>query len=362
MLFDDLQQYDPETCALLHYLARGLAAAPVLIIATYNSGEVEREAGAARLYRAWRAEPRATVVSLPPLSVEEVGELIRDLGHISSRELGTRFCRRIYEVTKGNPFYVLELLKALFDQGALVVDPDSGEWNVDEKMVGEVEMPMTIRETMAQRLAALPYQLRDLLTIIAVGRVGCSAELLAQVTELPRLQVATLGDELIARRLAVEEEGTFRIAHPLIADVIRRDMSDARLAELHRAFALGFEEVPPPKDRVTLVGRIARHAERGGLPEVAYRNALLASRAAVDRLAYREALSWLDLAAQHAPPDGEAEVDRMTREILLLDGTSDLQVVGPRRDSMIQRVGEIDMDLKRASSEPDAGAPTPPET
>jgi len=333
----------------------------VLIVATFNSGEVEREAGAARLYRAWRAEPRASVVALQPLSLEEVGELIRDLAKISSNELGTRFCQRIYEATKGNPFYILELLKALFDQGALVVDPNSGEWNVDEEMVGEVEMPMTIRETVARRLATLPYQLRDLLTTIAVGRVGCSAELLSQVNELPRLQIATLGDELIARRLVVEEEGTFRIAHPLIADVIRRDISDSRLAELHRAFALGFEEVPPPKDRVTLVGRIARHAERGGLPEVAYRNALLAARAAADRLAYREALTWLDLAAQHAPPDGEAEVDRMTREILLLDGTTDVPVVRPRRDSMIQRVGETDMDLKRASSEPDAVAPPHPE-
>ena len=226
-------------------------------------------------------------------------------------------------------------------------------------------MPRTIRETVAQRLATLPYQLRDLLTIIAVGRVGCTAELLAEVSELSRLQVATLSDELIARRLVVEEEGTYRTAHPLIADVIRRDLSGSRLAELNRAFALGFEEVPPPKDRVTLVGRIALHAERGGLPELAYRNALLAAQAAVDQLAFREALTWLDLAAKHASPDGEAEVDRMTREILLVAGLSEAPVPGPRRDSMIQRLGVGDLDLRGANgvqgSRPPKGPPSQPE-
>ncbi|MEE8060929.1 MAG: AAA family ATPase, partial [Gemmatimonadales bacterium] len=319
LVLDDMHQFDGETCALLHFLARRWTEAPVLMVVTYSSGEVERGAAAARLYRAWRAEPETSVIQLAPLSAADVGELIRDMGKITSPELGTRFCQRVYEVTKGNPFYVLELLKALFDQGVLVVDPSTGEWNVEEESGLEFEMPRTIRETVAQRLARLPYQLRDLLTTVAVARIGCTAELLAYVNELSRLQVATLCDELVERLLLVEDGGKYRTAHPLVADVIRRDLSESRLAELHRALALGLDETAP-KDRDTLVGRIARHAEGGGLSQLAYRNALLAAQAALQRLAFDEALTWLDLAASQADAEEAGEVDRLTGEILRVAG------------------------------------------
>ena len=53
-----------------------------------------------------------------------------------------------------------------------------------------------------------------------------------------------------------------------------------------------------------MAGEIARHADRGGEPALAYRYALQASEAAVERFAYTEALSWLDLAAGAAGAAG----------------------------------------------------------
>ena len=45
--------------------------------------------------------------------------LIRELGHLSSPTDGRRFARRVYDITGGNPFYILELLKTMFAQGLL---------------------------------------------------------------------------------------------------------------------------------------------------------------------------------------------------------------------------------------------------
>ncbi len=325
-----------------------------MILATYAPAEVERGAAAARLYRAWRTGPETTVIPLSPLTEADVRELIRDMGHIEHPQRGTRFSRRLFEVTEGNPYYILEVLKALFDQGALVLDSTTGEWVVHQQVEpGGFEMPGTIRETIAQRLQRLPDQLRVLLTTVAVGRVGCTAELVADVTNIPRLRTATLCDELVGRQLLVEVEGEYRPAHPLITEVVRRDLSTSRLTELYRALALAMDRLLLP-ERSDLAGRLARHAERGGLPDLARRHAVTAAAAAVQHLAFDEALRWLDMAA--AQGEATEEIDRLTAEVLRLVGLAEMPASVARRDSLIQTLDSGDFDLRKEHDQAPSGA------
>ena len=101
--------------------------------------------------------------------------------------------------------------------------------------------------------SGIPYApvaaaLRGLLD--APGLVGADPEWLADV----------------ARLLLTEEDREYRCAHPVIADVVRENLTPARRQELHRAIALSLE----------------------------------ASEAAAARYAFEEALAWLDLAASAA--------------------------------------------------------------
>ena len=350
LVLDDLEQYDGETCALLHFLGRRWAESPILMVATFAPAEVETGDAAARLYRAWRTGSETTVIPLSPLTEAEVTELIRGLGHIEHPERGTRFSRRLFEVTEGNPHYILEVLKALFDQGALVLEPTTGEWVVHlEIEPGGFEMPGTIMETIAQRLQRLPDELRALLTIVTVGRFGCTPELVADVSSMPRLKTAALCDELVARQLLIEVDGEYRPAHPLIAEVVRRDLSTSRLTELYRALALAMDRLLPP-ERSVLAGRLAKHAEHAGLSDLARRSALIAAEAAVQHLAFGEALRWLDMAA--AQGQATEQIDRLTAEVLRLVGLAEMPASVARRDSLIQRLDPGDFDLRKAGAEP----------
>jgi hypothetical protein len=110
--------------------------------------------------------------------------------------------------------------------------------------------------------------------------------------------------------------------------------------------ALALELVTPAADARNAAGEIARHADRGGEARLAYRFALLASEAAVQRYAFAEALSWLDLAAGVAQAGVEADqVNRLTAEVLEVAGWSEAPQ-GVRAGGPITReiVGE-DMDL-----------------
>jgi hypothetical protein len=70
--------------------------------------------------------------------------------------------------------------------------------------------------------------------------------------------------------------------------------------------------------------------ERGGERDLAYRYSLLASEIAGSRLAFEEALSWLDLAAGLAIPGPEAdEVNLRTAALLERAGWSEAPPVPP---------------------------------
>lgn len=346
---DDLQWCDDDSCNLLRFLTRRLERAPILWLGTFTSGELERDAPAARLCRVLRAKAHAQPLSLGPLREEQVWRLIREMGHVSTPTGARRFANRIFRITGGNAFYIIELLKTMFAQGLLAMDEHTGEWTVSPTALeGGREFPVsqTVHDVIAERVDRLPDELREILITVAVAGSGCDPGVLSHVHGISRLHSAALGDALVDRRLLVEQDAVYRCAHPVIGHVVRDGLSTSRRREVDRMLALALERIIPAGEVSSAAGEIARHADRGGEAGLAYRFALLASEAAVQRYAFAEALSWLDLAAGAARPGPEAdEVNRLTAEVLEVAGWSEAPP-GLRPGGPITReiVGE-DMDL-----------------
>lgn len=349
LLIDDLQYCDGETCALLHFLTRRLESAAIALVFTVRLGELERDLPAARLSRSLRVRSQAIVVPVAPLSEDELWLMIRELGHITSPSGGRRFAGRIHQVTDGNPFHAIELLKTLFTQGLLTIAP-SGEWTAASVGTAErselLPMPRTVREAIAERVAKLRYEHQDLLATIAVSGAGCRSVLLSHAHGISRLHAAALCDALVERMLLIEEGGVYRCAHPVIAAVVRDSLTAARRREVHRAIALSLEAVTEAADVGEVAGALARHADRGGERALAYRSAVRASEEALRRYAFEEALSWLDLAAETAQGGGEADaVNQRTADALALAGWSEPPRRPRRPGTPTRGINQIDLDL-----------------
>ena len=349
VMIDDLQWCDADSCALLHFLTRRLAGARVLWCATVTLGEVERDAPAARLSRALRAARGASHVTLTPLSADDVWQLVRELGRVDAPTGGQRLAARIHEVTAGNPFYVIELLKTLFAQNVLSVDPETKAWIVSPTAVGNggFTYSPTVHEAIADRIECLPDELHAVLISLASAGRGCRADALSHLHGISRLHAAMLGDALVERHLAVEEDGVYRCAHPTIATVVRARLTTSRRREVHRALALTLELLLPTSARSEFeVAEIARHADQAGDQTLAYRYALLAADEAVKRCAFDEALSWLDLASGSArSPDDAGIVDRRTALVLEQAGWREAPPARARASLATRRMEPADLDL-----------------
>jgi predicted ATPase len=184
-----------------------------------------------------------------------------------------------------------------------------------------LELPRTIRDSVARRITKLPEQLLELLATVAVAGHGVNAELLAEVHQLSRVRVAGMLDALSKRELVVEEEGRYRCAHQVIQDVVRQDLTPVSRLELNRALALALARLTPVEAEGDIAGRIASHADRGGEPALAHRYALKAAEAAATRYAFGEALAWLELAAATARTSQERdEAGQRSIELLQTPG------------------------------------------
>jgi predicted ATPase len=276
--------------------------------------------------------------------------MIHEMGHLSTPTGARRFANRLFGVTAGNPFYLIELLKTMFAQGLLAIDEETGEWTVSPSVAREegqgFPISQTVHDVIAERVERLPGELTDLLITLAVAGAGCRAEVLSHVHGISRLHAASIGDALADRRIVVEDGGTYRCAHPVIAHVVRNRLTATRRKEVHRTLALALERSNSSADSREGAREIARHADKGGEAALAYRYALIAADRARQRYAFAEAMSWLDLAATNASGPEEADAaNRLTANVLEVAGWSEAPPPAAAGGPMTRELTAEDLDL-----------------
>jgi predicted ATPase len=334
----------------LQSIVRRLApATPILWCYTYTSGSVDRDAPGAHLHRVLRGMPGAVSIGLGPLSEDDVWHMIRELGKVDAPNGGRRLAARVHEVTAGNPFYVVELLKTLFARSLLAVDPGTGRWIVQPAALnadGDA-FALTVHETIAERITCLPDELRAVLITIAVSGRGCGVDTLSDAHGISRLRAVSLCDALAERLLVVEAaERLYQCAHPIVAHVVRHGLSQSRRAEVHRALALSLELVEQREGSGRHVAAIARHAEQAGERAMAYRYALRAFDAACDGHRFDEALSWIGSAADAASTNEEREaLNAVKARVVASAGWRETPPIHARVSLPLTRVEEDDLDL-----------------
>lgn len=162
LAFDDLHHADDDSLTLLYELAQGLGGSPVLLLA----------AARPELYVRRPDWPRgkdehvdATLVELGPLRRPDAERLLRRLLQ-RAEPLPPAIVEDVCELTRGNPFFIEEVVRIFFESGAVQVFGD--RWRIDPVRAAQVELPMTVEEAIEARIAALSPEERDLLERAAV--------------------------------------------------------------------------------------------------------------------------------------------------------------------------------------------------
>jgi DNA-binding CsgD family transcriptional regulator len=212
---DDAQWLDQPSAAVLAFALRRLAAEPIGVLATVRLAGGEEPPAVA--LEPWRSAER---LCLGPLTLAAVHELLRvRLGVSPSRPTLVR----LHQAAGGNPFFALELGRALLEQGR---EPAPDE---------PLPVPAGLRALVRARLARLPASAREsLLAVAALSRP--TVALAAAAAGRGERALADL--ERAARAGVIAREGErIRFTHPLLASTLYAETSLSQRRRLHRRLA-----------------------------------------------------------------------------------------------------------------------------
>ena len=243
LVVEDIQWADDGTRGLLGFLSRHLRQAPVLLLATLRTGELDRGDPALGFVAELERDPWVIRLDLRGLDRHDVLVLLRELAAVAP---SAATVDDLMDRSGGNPFFV-EQLAATFGAG------ETGR-----------ALPPGLRDVLVARLAALPPATQQVLRAASAAGRRVDDALLAAVLELPAQAVADALRPAIGQGILVDADraddglGGYAFRHALLAEVANGELLHGERDRLHAAFG----------------GELERRGEIGGVPvtpaELAY--------------------------------------------------------------------------------------------
>ena len=285
LVFEDLHWIDTETQALLNLLVEAIANARILLLVNYRP-EYRHE---------WGGRTHYTQLRLDPLGRESAEELLsamlgdpKDVGPLK---------RQIIERTQGTPFFMEEMVQALFEEGVL-------ERNGTVKLakpISAIKVPSTVQIVLASRIDRLAAPEKELLQTVAVLGREFSLSLAQRVTlkagdDLEQMLSQLQFGEFINEQPAVGEV-EYNFKHALTQEVAYNSILAERRRAIHEKTANAIECLFSERleDHYT---ELAYHFLRSQDTAKAIRYAQLAADQAVNRAAYSEATNLIEAAVK----------------------------------------------------------------
>jgi DNA-binding CsgD family transcriptional regulator/tetratricopeptide (TPR) repeat protein len=343
LVLEDLHWADPETLAIVEYLADNVGSTNVLCVITQRDGGGSASADLLQATTARRVASRVEVHRLNPGAVGQMAAACLNVDDVPSA------VRDLLADCDGLPFAVEEILAAAVSSGELV----RGEagWHVNSDV--STGVPDSIVGSVRNRLAALGPAVTNVIVSAAILGRQFDWTLLPRVASVPDAKVL----EALQRAREVQliepvgaESGLFRFRHSLTRNAIVSNLLPPELAARSAAAADAIEEAHPgfPGEWCELAAELYAAA---GEPAQAARLLLIAGRRSLRQGAISSSVAVLEdarklLAGSPRPePEVDLEIDEVLTEALALSGDYDQLV--PVAENVIARLAGAGADPRR---------------
>jgi DNA-binding SARP family transcriptional activator len=299
VVLEDLHWADDMSLRLLAFVSRRGAAWPVFFVATIRREEVIDAPAVASVLRELGNDARFISLTLPPLSAPEIGTLVRLLARSGMDEPSVqRLGTQIWQASEGNPFMVVETMRALYGTNTFEV-------------TDTLPTPARVRDVIAARLDRLSRRARDLAALASVIGREFDFALIEGAAGENGQETAAAVEELVARHVlhAVNERLDF--AHERIRAVAYERLLPPRRRLLHAAVAKAIEKVHA-SDLAPHYVALSLHCQQGGLWDEAFRYLRKAGAGAAARGVHQTAITCFEqaLAALEHLPESRASLEQ----------------------------------------------------
>lgn len=217
LVLEDLHWSDTASLDFLRYFGRELAGHAVLLIASYRDDEITRRHQLFQLIPLLVREAGAERIVLHRFDALTIRGLVERTYQLQPQDT-ERLAQHIAALSDGNPFYALELLRALEDDGVIKLD----EAGLQVGELSSVAVPPLLRQVLDARLSRLHQDAQDVLEIAAVIGHESPFAVWQAVAEVEERQALAALDEALQAQLVEEvgRGGVYRFRHALIREAL----------------------------------------------------------------------------------------------------------------------------------------------
>jgi len=300
VFLDDLQWADAATLGLLQPLLASPGIQSLFLMGAYRDNEVD---SAHLLTRTLGALESAGVelhqVDLGPLQLPDLTRFISDTLHCPLAEAAP-LSALAWEKTAGNPFFVIQFLKTLKQEGFLSFDYEQGRWTYQIDKIASEAIADNVVDLMTKKIQRLSAKTQRALTLAACIGNSFDHQTLAIVSEQSPEAAADDLKEAIEERLilpiadrpqsyvflhdrvqqaayALIPEEWKQLVHLAVGRLLRergeREQSEGSLFEVVHHLNLGSSLIAEDAERVSLA-RLNLSAGRKAKSSTAYDAAL----------------------------------------------------------------------------------------
>jgi len=322
ILIDDLQWTDQSSLLLLHYLARGVFKESLLILGAYREAEIDEKHPLSGVLTEFIRERLLHSISLKRLSSDDVSEMIRWI--LEQDNIPSDFCEMVYIKTRGNPFFVEEIIKSLKEEDIIYREGD--RWNFRE--VSRIEFPDTVKTVIRNRISRLDDECQHLLMMASFIGQDFTFEVLCEFVGYDEDKLLELLERILTTGLVKERvirgEDVYSFTDIIVRDVFHEEVSRLRYKKLHGDVGRALEKVYAETIDEHL-GELALHFFASGDKEKALNYYLKAGEKSAKVYANSEAVSYFQSALRILE---EKEVESLERGCIVEELGDIKRIVG----------------------------------
>src|ERR1700722_9403267 len=218
VFLDDLQWLDAATLKLPEHLMTHPDVRLLLLIGAFRDNEVIASHPLMQTLDAIRAtEAEVRDIALAPLSLDDVIQFVADTLHCAHASAAP-LAQLVHDKTLGNPFFAIQFLTALADEGMLAFEPDAAAWKWDLGRIRAKGYTDNVVDLMVAKLKRLSDTTQERLKQLAC--LGNAAEIatLTLVHGLSEEEIHAALWEAVRMELIVRQDGGYAFVHDRVQE------------------------------------------------------------------------------------------------------------------------------------------------